>query len=47
MEKGPLMRIVCMMASLWPMSAIRIRAQARGSNRGLFTLRSITQALAV
>jgi hypothetical protein len=35
-----------MMASLWPTMASTIRAHASGSSRGLFTLRSMTQALA-
>ena len=46
MEKRPLMRIICMMTSLWPTSAITMRTHATGSNLGFFTLRNITHALA-
>jgi hypothetical protein len=45
-EKRAFTRIMCMMASLWPMMATRISAQAMGSKRGFFTLRNMAHALA-
>ncbi len=46
MENGPRLRIMCMIASLCPMIAMRISTQAKGSKRGLRTVRSMSHAAA-